>query len=93
MDRFTNKTDKNTYYAESDKIIIENSICTGVAINRLGRFEDFMEDLLKSQNELPDELQKLRNEGKEKTYRYKELMAKKLTAGHILSVLKLYDLY
>lgn len=58
--------------------------CSGDAINRLGKLEDFYEHLIASQNEIPGQLQKSRDEGKEKSYRYKELMGKKLSDSYIL---------
>lgn len=93
MNRFTKLSDdKKSYGVDKDKVNIEDNICSGEAIDRLGKFEDFYEALVKGQSQVQEELERLRLEGKEKSYRYKELMAKKLTENHILNMLKLYDL-
>ncbi|MDD4403011.1 MAG: hypothetical protein PHI24_14485 [Desulfitobacteriaceae bacterium] len=93
MDRITQPLDKQgSYIVDLTQVSPDPGGCTGEAINRLGRFEDFYEHLLESQREIPKELQKLRNEGKEKTVTYKELMVKKLNTNHILTLLKRYGL-
>lgn len=93
MDRITKPLDKQgTYVVDLAQVRSAPGGCICEAINRLGRFEDFYEHLQESQRELPKALQQLRSEGKEKTVTYKELMAKKLTANHILTLLKGYGL-
>ncbi|MDD2480741.1 MAG: hypothetical protein PHC44_06400 [Lutispora sp.] len=93
MDRFTKLLDdKKFYIADENKFSVDSRGYFGEAINRLGKFEDFYEELISGQSQTQKELDKLRSEGKEKSYRYKELMGKKLTENHILNLLKLYDL-
>jgi len=93
MERLTKPLDKQgSYIVCPDQVGSAPGGCTGEAINRLGRFENFYEHLLESQREIPNTLQQLRTEGKEKTVTYKELIAKKLTASHILTLLKGYGL-
>jgi len=84
--------DKRSYVVDKDKVNIVDNVFSGEAIDRLGKFEDFYEALMKGQNQVQEELERLRLEGKEKSYRYKELMAKKLTEKHILDMLKVYGL-
>lgn len=93
MDRLTRSSNNNEFYVVDHATVnSETNGYSGEAINRLGRFEDFYEDLVSSQIEVPKELEKLRNEGKEKSYRYKELMTEKFSSSHILGLLKVYGI-
>lgn len=93
MDRLTRSSNNHEFYVvDHAKVNPDTNGYSGEAINRLGRFEDFYGDLVASQNEIPKELQKFRDEGKGKSYRYKELVGKKLTDSYILGLLKAYDL-
>jgi len=64
----------------------------GTAIDKLATFENMCEDLIASQSQIADELEKLRNEGKEKSVRFKELMVKKLTNVNTLILLRSYGM-
>ncbi|MGI6550418.1 MAG: hypothetical protein ACOX4Q_10370 [Syntrophomonadales bacterium] len=91
MDRLT-RSQNGGYVVDQTKVTPDPGGYSGEAINRLGKFEDFLEHLMTSQNEIPGQLQKLRDEGKEKSYRYKELMGKKLSDSYILNLLKSYGI-
>jgi len=91
MERLT-KSLNDGYVVEQAKVTPNPGGYSGEAIDRLGRFEDFYDSLIASQNEIPQQLQKLRDEGKEKSYRYKELMGRKLTDSYILGLLKSYGI-
>jgi hypothetical protein len=65
---------------------------TGEAITKLAKFENIYEDLIASQSQIPKELEKLRNEGKTKTVRFKELMVRKMTNANIINLFKTYGL-
>ena len=54
------------------------------AIQRLGKFENAYEDLMNSQAQIPKDLLALRTQGKEKTVRYKEILAQKLINNNIV---------
>jgi len=54
------------------------------AIHKLGKFEDAYDNLMSSQTQIPLDLEKMRMEGKEKTIRYKEIMAQKLINNSIV---------
>lgn len=45
-----------------------------------------------SQKQIPSELEKLRKESKTRSFRFRELMVKKMTNANILDLLKLYGL-
>lgn len=47
---------------------------------------------MSSQIEIPEELSRLRNEGKEHTVKFKELMVKKLTNNNLLILLREYGI-
>ena len=57
-------------------------------VNRLGALERMWADLEARQAAIPGELQALREAGKEKTVKFGELMAEKLTNAAILSALE-----
>ena len=57
-------------------------------VNRLGSLERMWADLEARQAAIPGELQALREAGKEKTVKFRELMAEKLTNAAILSALE-----
>lgn len=64
----------------------------GVKLERLERFEKALNDILKNYDELAKELEKLRNEGKMKTAKFRELLEKKLVYSMIITIFKRYDL-
>lgn len=59
---------------------------------RLERFEKALNDILNEYNKLGEELEKLRNEGKNKTTKFRELLGKKLVYSMIITIFKRYDL-
>ena len=76
MERLTKKTNDGIY-SISDPDMEK-------AIQKLGLFEDAYEDLIDSQVQIPKDLETMRNQGKEKTVRYRETMAQKLINNHIV---------
>ena len=77
MDRLTKRNEKGCPMVDSD--------AREEAIQRLARFEDAYENLMESQMQIPKELEKLRAAGKEKTVRYKEMLAQKLINNNIIN--------
>ena len=61
-------------------------------MERLERFEKTLQDILNEYNKLGEELEKLRNEGKTKTTKFRELLGKKLVYSMIITIFKRYDL-
>lgn len=59
---------------------------------RLERFEKALNDILNEYNKLSEELEKLRNEGKNKATKFRELLGKKLVYSMIITIFKRYDL-
>ncbi len=62
------------------------------AAERLGRFEDFYEALLESQEKRAEELEALRAAGKKNSARFREKLGEKLMASNTLLLLKMKGL-
>jgi hypothetical protein len=93
MTRLTKKLDQNQgYLVEDDKIIYGAAGFTGDAVDKLAKFENFYDDLVASQDQISKELESLRNEGKEKSVKFRELLGKKLMNNNTLILLKAYGL-
>jgi len=93
MERLTTMLGNNDFYLTDDSAInhVVNGY-TGEAISRLAKFENIYEDLIASQNRIPKELEKLRNEDKTKSVRFRELMVEKMTNANIIDLFKRYGL-
>ncbi len=61
-------------------------------MDRLERFEKALQDILNEYDKLGKELEVLRNEGKSKTTKFRELLGKKLVYSMIITIFKRYDL-
>ncbi len=61
-------------------------------MDRLERFEKALDDIVTGYNDLGKELEKLREEGKSKTTKFRELLGKKLVYSMIITIFKRYDL-
>lgn len=93
MDRLTKELDRsNLYLVDDTKVQHDASGYSGDAISKLAMFENFYDDLLLKQSEISKELEKLRSEGKNKSVKFKQLLANKLTNNNILILLKSYGL-
>ena len=61
-------------------------------MDRLERFEKALNDIINEYIKMGKELEKLRNDGKMKTTKFKELLGKKLVYSMIITIFKRYDL-
>lgn len=61
-------------------------------MDRLERFEKALKDIVDGYNKLGKELEDLRNQGKVKTTKFRELLGKKLVYSMIITIFKRYDL-
>lgn len=61
-------------------------------MDRLERFEKALTDILSEYDNLGKELGKLKDEGKNKTTKFKELLGRKLVYSMIITIFKRYDL-
>jgi len=80
------------YILEDEKIMYTPEGYSGEAVEKLAQFENFYFDLLASQEKISSELERLRNEGKEKSVRFRELLGQKLMNSNTLVLLKAYRL-
>ncbi|MBK5251741.1 MAG: hypothetical protein JJE29_03795 [Peptostreptococcaceae bacterium] len=88
MDRLTEWIEEKKTYISKHIEGKQNGGYSGEAIDRLAKFENLLEDMLGQKEKLPGELAKLREEGKEKSYRFREIFAKKLTIEALLTIMK-----
>lgn len=89
MKRLTRLAGNNEHYVtDSIEGKDENEGYYGEAVEKLAKFEDFYDHLVVRQDVIPKELEKLRSEGKSKTFRYKELFAEKLMNEVLLDQLR-----
>ena len=61
-------------------------------MDRLERFEKALADILTEYDNLGKELEKLRNQGRNKTTKFRELLGKKLVYSMIITIFKRYEL-
>ncbi len=61
-------------------------------MDRLQRFEKALNDIIGEYNKLGKELENLRQQGKSKTTKFRELLGKKLVYSMIITIFKRYDL-
>ncbi len=61
-------------------------------MEKLERFEKALSDIVNEYIKLGKELEKLRNDGKMKTTKFRELLGKKLLYNMIITIFKRYDL-
>lgn len=61
-------------------------------MERLEKFEKALKEILNEYERLENELEELRNEGKSKTTKFRELLGKKLVYSMIITIFKRYDL-
>ncbi len=61
-------------------------------MDRLERFEKALNNIMDEYIKLGKELENLRNDGKMKTTKFKELLGKKLVYSMIINIFKRYDL-
>ena len=61
-------------------------------MERLENFEKALKNIINEYENLGKELEKLRNDGKSKTTKFRELLGKKLVYSMIITIFKRYDL-
>ena len=61
-------------------------------MDKLERFEKALANVLSEYDKLGKDLENLRNEGKSKTTKFRELLGKKLVYSMIITIFKRYDL-
>ncbi len=92
MERITIQTKTKSYYIQNTDIDCDHTGCAGTAIDKLAKFEDFFFDLEKNINVIAEEMNRLKEEDKTRSPRFKELFVKKMINSNILLMLKYYGL-
>lgn len=92
MSRLTKlREDNKTYVSKHiDEKLKEGY--SGDAIEKLAKFENLLDHLIEQHEELPKELEVLRNEGKIKSYKLREVFGQKLTIEAFLKLMKDFDI-
>lgn len=62
------------------------------AIEKLAKFENLCDHLIEQHDELPKELEAMRNEGKMKSYSFREKLGQKMTVEAFLMLLRNFDI-
>jgi hypothetical protein len=83
MERYTVKSN-DTYMISSEHY--------NEAINKLGAFENVIEELLLKQEEISKELKALRSEEKTKSVRFRQLLGNKLTNSALVTIFERHGL-
>lgn len=92
MDILTKALGDGSYVVDHSKVELNVAGYSGEAINKLARFEGFYADLLLSQTKIPEEMETLRSQGKNKSVRFRELMGEKMFKANIISLIKNYGI-
>ncbi len=93
MKRLTQtKENRDNYVVEENQIQPMESGFSGNAILKLAQYENFHEGLMREQEKISLEMQKLRSEGKTRTVMFKQLLANKLANSQTLILLETYGL-
>lgn len=87
MIRLTQKREgQDGYFVNRERVVCDENGCTGEAITRLAKFENALDELLARQNETVKEMDRLRDEEKTKSVRFRELLANKMMNGVIIAL-------
>lgn len=79
-------------YNKRKRIVKKFEGGNNVKMDRLERFEKALNDIVDEYIKLGKELEKLRNDGKMKTSKFRELLGRKLVYSMIITIFKRYDL-
>jgi hypothetical protein len=82
MERYTKKNSEGKYEITD----------LAQAAESLAKFEDLYEYVIDCEQKIPVELEKLRREGKEKSYRFKETMGQKLLNVSFISLMNRFGI-
>lgn len=89
MKRYTFQSDGRNWIA-SDALEKAQAGYAGAAADRLTSLENWIDALTAEQSQLAASLAELRAEGRAKTTRFNQLLARKLTVGQMLSAMRAF---
>ena len=87
MERITHRIN-TCAKAPQDSVEMADGAVQGTAIERLAQYEDLCEELLAKQSKIAQQMEELRMQGREKSVKFRELFAQKLTNASFLSLLQ-----
>jgi hypothetical protein len=88
VERLTKLLGKGKYIVDNIMVSPGDEGCFGVAIEKLAKFENLYEYLTDRQRTIPKEMEKLRNENRTKSYKFRELLGEKLMNETLLSLFR-----
>lgn len=92
MKRVTKILEDKSYIVPINLISQKETCYTGGAIEKLAKYENLHEELIKKQNEIIKEMEKLKSQGKNKSVKFKQLLTEKISNNNILSIFEVYGL-
>lgn len=94
MVRFTKAAeDGSRYFVEESSIYRRDGGYRGLAIDKLAMFENCFEDLLRSQDELLNEMKLLRKQKEIQSDRFRRLMIQKKLQGNLIAHMRQYGVH
>ena len=88
MIRLTELSENQQYVVDKLYIKEEKQCYGGQAIERLAAYENLYESLLRYQNEISKDLEMLRQANKNKSVKFKELLANKIVNNNLIDLLE-----
>lgn len=88
MPRMTQQRTDARYAVDMSAIQIDAGLVIGEAIERLALFENALEDLISGQDRIARELDALRQQGKQKSVRFRELLGEKMINGNLIALFR-----
>lgn len=93
MERITKYLEESPHaVVGKDKISLIPEGYTGEAVELLARFENFRAALEQERERTETGMERLKKEGKTKSYQFRELMGKRGMCNYVIGMMKIYDL-
>lgn len=92
MNRLTRALENNSYVVDDTMVQHGVNGYSGDAISKLAKIENMYDHLIRQQNQISEELENLRLEGKTRSVKFKQLLANKLANSNILVLFETYGL-
>lgn len=92
MNRLSYLSGEQEYAVTAGQVSLSGKEARGAAIDRLARYEDFQAGLIGSRQRLLAEMERLRQQGRQKSYQFRELMGQKAMYTLLFSLLEQHGL-
>lgn len=90
MSRLTKELNGKFYIDNETKVQHDANGYFGEAVSKLGRLENFYDALISRYEEISNDLEKLRSEGKTHTVKFKQLLVDKINNKNIIMLFETY---